>query len=118
MALRLTPEMLRAAYDYINTTEPFSKWNLPEGDDVTFKVIKTRRLYGDCQRIGDGKYRIRISAAVVGTTHALMTTMAHEMIHVHEEHSGMARAGVQHGKAFRKLAEEVCKIHELDLKLF
>jgi len=118
MALRLTPEMLRAAYEYVRTTEPFCEWNLPDADDVKFKVIKSRRVYGDCTRIGDGEYRIRVSAALIGTTHTLMTTMAHEMIHVHEEHSGMARANVMHGKAFRKLAEEVCKIHELDLKLF
>ena len=33
MTLRLTPDMLAAAYDFLRTTVPFSRWRLPEADD-------------------------------------------------------------------------------------
>ena len=116
MTLPLTPDVLRAAYDYLSTTPPFSKWNLPEGEDVTFEVVRSSRIFGCYDNPAD-KHRIRVSTKTVGHTHTLMVTMAHEMIHLHEQATGMATVS-QHTKAFWKMADRVCKFHGFDLKAF
>jgi len=44
--------------------------------------------------------------------------MAHEMVHLHEHHAGMCREDVEHSTAFKRLADQVCKVHGFDPKLF
>ena len=52
---------------------------------------------------------------VVGTFQTLIMTMAHEMIHVHQDLTGMPR---DDGKGFAKLADRVCKELEFDRLIF
>lgn len=117
MTLALTPDVLRAAYNFLNETQPFARWNLPDGDEVVFRVWRGRDRYGQYQRVGD-KHHIAISSAIVGHTKTLVETMAHEMIHLHEEHNGACTPGAQHSAAFRKWALQVCRIHGFDEKAF
>lgn len=117
MALNLTPEILRAMYDFLNITEPFSKWNLPDGEDVKFKVVRNRQLCGWHE-----KYRkthtICISSFFHGRTQHLLEVMAHEMVHVHQyRHASLAR-GTENGVSFKRCAGQVCKAHGFDLKMF
>lgn len=120
MTLPLTPETLAAAYDYLRTTPPFSKWNLPEAEDVLFKVARTRHKQGWYQ--WDGKrHTITASTGRISHSLTLMALMAHEMIHLHLEEIGMeSRAGSNdtHNAAFRVLAARVCKFHGFDPKAF
>jgi hypothetical protein len=44
--------------------------------------------------------------------------IGHEMIHVHEEHAKACREDVEHSAAFKKWAQQVCKVHGFDLKRF
>lgn len=111
MTLRLTPDILRAAYDYLRETRPFCNWNLPEGEDVKFKVVRNR-LYGYSV---DFKQEIAVSTYRVGRTDILMETLAHEMIHLHLDRFGVKS---QHGKAFHKAAAQVCREHGFDPKRF
>ena len=115
MALPLTPEILRAAYDFLATTMPFCRWNMPEGEDVAFKVVRNPKVFADYR--WTGRHTIRVSGTTVGHTETLLRTMAHEMIHLHEQQSGMATSS-QHTKAFWKLAARVCKYHGFDPKSF
>ncbi len=117
MTLPLTPDTLRQAYDLLNTTPPFSRWNLPDADDITFKVVRDKTVAGWHTRVG-GKHTIAISASCVGHTARLVETMAHEMIHVHEENARACREDVAHSAAFMKWAALVCKIHGFDPKGF
>jgi hypothetical protein len=116
MTLPLNHYVLAAAYDYLAATEPFCRWNLPEGEDVAFKVIRDRQRCGSYQRVGD-THTISISAAAIGHTTSLMQIMAHEMIHLHEEAAGMVTPA-EHSAAFRKLAAVVCRFHGFDPKMF
>lgn len=117
MALLFNKDALRAAYNYLNETPPFNKWNLPDGDDVDFQVVRGRRYFG--WHTFDGrKHAIAISRATVRNTPALLTTMAHEMIHVHEREAKACRSDVQHTGAFMKWAAQVCKCHGFELKGF
>lgn len=114
--LVLSPDVLAAAYEYLKTTDPFRKWNLPEPDDVRFRVIRDRAVYGWHRR--DGKqHTIAISSAMIGHTTTLLETMAHELVHVHEEIVCPPRKS-EHSAAFRKWAEQVCRVHGFDARRF
>jgi hypothetical protein len=109
--LRLTPETLRAAYAYLLTTKPFCDWDLPEPEDMGFKVSRAR-CYGFSET---GKRAIGISIYRIGRTDCLMETMAHEMIHQHLDKYGVKS---HHGKPFQRAAEAVCREHGFDPKRF
>lgn len=114
MTLKITPEVLRCAYDFLNSTDPFVRWNLPDGEDVTFKVVNDPSLYGWHEK-KRGKHTIAVSQKIVGHTATLMGAMAHEIIHLHQSSSGMP---LSHGPAFQKLSADVSKIHGFDPKAF
>lgn len=118
MTLPLTVETLRAAYDYMVTTPPFDKWNLPDSEDIVFKVAKDPHNYAWHDKKRGKRHVVAVSRARVGHTMTLMESMAHEIIHVHEANvKGLPRSG-GHSKAFWKWAAQVCRAHGFDLKRF
>ena len=116
----LTSETLKAAYEYLCTTEPFSRWNLPESDSITFKVAKDPHNFGwhVCWGRKNKKHIIAVSRRTTGHTLTLMTVMAHEILHVHQHMTGQATSRVEHNKAFRADAELICAIHGFDPRSF
>lgn len=120
MSLVITPEILEGMYNYLNTTPPFNKWNLPDGEDVKFLVSRSNKEYGRYQW-KDGRHTIKGSKNSIGQTGTLARFMSHEMIHLHLEQTGLeSKSGGSntHNKAFRKSAAQVCKYHGFDLKAF
>jgi len=111
-----TPEMCSAAYDLLDLTEPFCRWNLPSSDSIKFEITTKKDRHGDCEVCGPDII-IRISPHYVGRMDSLIETMAHEMIHLHMYCAGIAEPD-PHGKGFKKLASLVCKWHGFDPKLF
>lgn len=116
MPLTLTKEVLAAAYDYLNVTPPFCHWNLPDSEDVMFRVGRAKNTRGWYRKVGD-RHEITMSRSCIGQSDSLIRTMAHEMIHLHEEHAGACGAGM-HSAAFNRWAEQVCKVHGFDVRLF
>lgn len=115
MTLPLTKDMLRAAYNYLNETPPFNKWNLPDGDDVTFQVADDK---GHHAWLTTGRAKrpvLAVSRASVGHTITLMSSVAHEMAHLYQYRSGMP---LTHGPVFKKLAAEISAFHGFDPKSF
>jgi len=114
----ITPDILRSAYAYLSETPPFNEWNLPDADDVTFKIIGTRNPYGMCHTFGGNwdrpRYEIWVSGVSHTQTYTLLATMAHEMVHVHQRHNRINRTKRAHGADFRALAKEVCNAHGFD----
>jgi hypothetical protein len=110
MALKLTPHVLRAAYDLLAATEPFIRWNLPDGEDVKFVVSRGRKLYGWHCKSHNSPHTIAASDGLIGQLHTLLETMAHEMIHLHGAQAGL-RCATEHNAEFRKFAAQVCKVH-------
>lgn len=117
MTLPLTPEVLAAAYDYLATTEPFCRWNLPDSEDVVFRVVRDPTRCGFYRRDRYDRRSISISSASVGHSSTLLQIMAHELVHLHEDAAGMAKQS-EHSAAFRKLAALVCRVHGFDPKMF
>lgn len=115
----LTVETLRAAYDYLNSTPPFNKWNLPDSEDLKFKVARDPNHFGWCTYWRGKKQRhvIAISSKCVGHTSSLMRIVAHEALHLHQYLTGQSKGG-EHNAAFYKDAETICRIHGFDQKGF
>ena|SRR3990167_5353870 len=121
--LLLTPEALRASYEYLRSTKPFNGWNLPAAEEVEMKVVSISDIAGDHSTYRRqhwkkyGRHIIRISDKTVSSTDRLLRTMAHEMIHVGQEECGTATKG-EHNKDFYKRLQAVAHIHGFDSKWF
>lgn len=115
--LTLTPEIIARAYDYLNATEPFIRWNLPDSETLTFKVANAPDLRGWHTFDGE-RHVIHISRRTIVRTLSLMSTVAHEMIHVQENHNIGCKGRGEHSAAFNKWAEQVCREHGFDPALF
>jgi hypothetical protein len=114
--LKLTPEMLRSVYEFLDTTAPFCKWNLPGAEDVDFRVGTTLQYAGTHQMVG-GKHIISVSSVKVTDTIELIVTMAHEMVHLFMREVDIDEFE-PHSIGFVKLAKQVCKIHGFDYRTF
>ena len=124
MTLPLSPDVLAAAYDFLAATEPFRRWNLPDSEDVRFRVVRSRAMFAQYVWEGAGadvRHTIEMSSATVGHTKTLLESLGHEMIHLHLRLTGMESRSKDpnvHNMAFRKLAADVCRIHGFDPKAF
>jgi hypothetical protein len=117
MTLPLTPEMLAASYDYLASTNPFDKWNLPISEEIKFRVYKRGDRYAH-YHFKNGKHQISVSSILVGSHVTLLSTMAHEMLHLHMKANACLDMRCPHGSGFNKLADRVCKIHGFDRLIF
>lgn len=120
MTLKLTPEVLAAAYDYLCVCEPFCRWNLPDSEDVVFNVGRALDCFAHYQWDG-ARHTITVSANSVAHTSTLINSIAHECIHLHlwATDQESKRSGPRHhNAAFRRYAAQVCKFHGFDPKAF
>lgn len=122
--LRLTPDVLEGAYEYLRASTPVLR-KLPGGDDVEFVVLVTRDYRGHFR----GAYgrepagmmgvhpEIAISAGCIGSSTSLFMAVAHEMVHYRQD---IDRTGGQnaHNAEFYRLAALVCRTHGWDVKAF
>jgi predicted SprT family Zn-dependent metalloprotease len=108
--LHLTPETLAAAYTFLRTTRPFSRWKLPPAHEVRFRVTRSSQDAGYC-RAGE----IGISARCSAHTESMLATMAHEMIHLYLDRK---KVRSHHGAEFLAAAERVGREHGFDHKRF
>jgi hypothetical protein len=117
--LHLTPEMLENAYEFLRTTLPFRRMNLPHADNLVFRVMGARDRFGHFKgRIKDNVdlNEIGVSQHIVHSTDMLMATMAHEMIHLYQHEKGGTRG--LHNAQFKRIAARVCRVHGFDLESF
>ena len=111
--LHITPQMIEGAYDYLRKTPPFSRWRLPDSDDVEFHVTRDGTTWGDVVDVP--VWRLRVSGKLIGHTGTLMALVAHEMCHIRQI---MRKQRPTHGTTFQRLAAQVCRYHGFDPKLF
>ena len=110
--LHMTPEIVEAAYELLRTTPPFKGWKLPEADDIEFHVCRIKGAQAD-HEYTHGRHVLRINALKHATLASLLSTLAHEMIHIREVNLRL-RLDVAHGKAFHRMADSVCRHHGFD----
>lgn len=114
--LSITKEVLARVYDYLHVCDPFCRWNLPDSEEIVFTVKRDPGRFGWYRR-ENGRHHVYVSERTVQSNTSLVMTMAHEMIHVHEQHTGCVGRG-EHSAAFKKWAEQVCLIHGFDPSTF
>jgi hypothetical protein len=119
-SLHLTPDCLENAYEYLRTTLPFRRMNLPHADNLIFRVMGARDRFGHFRgriKTTNELNEIGVSIRVVHSTDLLMATMAHEMIHLYQHEKGSYNRSA-HNAEFERLAERVCRIHGFERKTF
>ena len=120
MSLTLTVDMLRGAYDFVRTTQPFHRWKMPPGAAVEFKVVANPDRRGWYMRgaTKPPRHIIGISRNCIAYSDSLIMVMAHEMIHVHQSNRGTESPNTMHNAEFKRMAKLVCKYHGFDPLLF
>lgn len=116
MGIKLTPEVLAAAYDLLLTLEPFSEWNLPPSEDIKFKVDKSLSNRG-WYLYDNGKHTIGVSQRCCGHIKSLMAVMCHEAIHLHQQQNCL-NTKAEHNKAFKIEADKISADYGFDPCLF
>lgn len=114
MAQTITPNMMDAAYEFLCTTEPFSKWKMPDIYNLEFEVIRNAQYLGF---FIEDPPKIQISDRCCGHTDTLLRAMAHEMIHAEQWFNGKSNR-YNHNADFKRKAKKVCEAHGWDPKLF
>ena len=113
--MKLTPEILKATYEFLRITPPFNRWGLPPGAEIDFRVTKTRKNIGAYHGpLGNGRHMIDISGARVLYIFLLIEIMSHEMIHLHQDIGRTDTPNTQHNAEFQRLAKIVCRHHGYD----
>lgn len=117
--LHITPDMLVQSYVLLRQTRPFSRWKLPDADEVAFHAtpIDLPKKHGSQgQHWHDGeRHHVQVSPERHHTLHAVLMTLAHEMIHMRQYDLGKPNT---HGATFERLAGQVCRAHCFDLGQF
>lgn len=119
--LPMNREMLVRTYELLAGTPPFSRWKMPPSSEVGFQFLNaenTRGAFRIEKSTRGARPTIYISRGCVGTLYVLLVTMAHEMVHLHEDTVHRARGDVMHSGRFRRLAAQVCKHHLFDEMVF
>ena len=114
MTLRLTPDLLAAGYDFLRVSDPFRRWKLPHSDELGFHVVRNAGLSADFG-VEDGIPFIRVSEASNGHTATLLSSIAHEMIHLRQH---LTDDRELHGPRFQRIAARICAVHGFDPKIF
>ena len=118
MRLKLTPQNIEDAYNYLKNTAPFNKWGLPDADDLEFRVVYAPKSFGHLEISNSKKLPIiAVSAAHVKDTLNLLGTIAHETVHL-KRFMDDGKRGMNHGPKFKALAKVVCRVHGWDHKHF
>lgn len=118
MSLPLKASHVRAAYEFLCELPPFDRWNLPDSDDLKFRIGKDRHTEAWHTATGRRPRRhhlIVVSELCVGHTMTLLMAVGHEMVHLHHDIIGIPPT---HGAAFQRDAKVICKYHGWDVKTF
>jgi hypothetical protein len=99
--MKLNPATVHNAYASLCCLYPYSKWKLPLPEEVLFIVTSDPETMGT-YAYGEDDYDhvVTISSARCGHYYTMLTTLAHEMIHM-SFHRQKGEKWRQHGKAFR-----------------
>lgn len=113
MTFPLHPQHIEAIYECLRALPPFSRWKLPHGEDVVFRTAYRQDARGEYRRLPSGDHEIMVSTACCGHWDTIVMTVAHEMIHLHQERQGLASPS-NHNEAFVRTARRVARMYGWD----
>lgn len=112
MSAIITDQSVKAMYSLLKKMPPFNEWNLPPAHLIKFKVDPELKCLGELH--------VKPFKMKFGTKHqehfmTILTTVAHEMIHLHLYIEGV-KSWNQHRKIFRDKANQIGNLFGLDRK--
>lgn len=113
--MHLTPESLAAMYDLVKVLPPFSKWNLPDSEDVEFHVSGFRNRNGD---YSPEPHVIRLSYHSTDHVGKALEIMAHEVLHLAQYLRKLDTPNTEHNADFRKTWAKIARIYGWDTKAY
>lgn len=114
--MRLTPQILEAAYVFLQTTSPFKTWKLPSSETISWRVTRHRDRWGEHGHESGTNHWISISEIKVSHSNTLIWTIAHEMIHLRQAVRRTESRNAEHNAEFLRLWARVAKCHGWDPK--
>jgi len=117
MPLRITPDVIRNAYEYLRSTRPFNSWKLPHADKIQIRTVLAHDKLGEW-RFDNKHHCISINDKYISTSFSLLTTLAHEMIHMAQYVLKTETSNSEHNKDFFKKVKTVARHHGFDSKWF
>jgi len=116
--MNVTPAILSACYAHLRGLRPFSRWRLPEPEEVHF-ALHSGEDHATYQVTEDGSHIIKLNSLTHTTHSQIMMSVAHEMIHMRQELAGrLPFKNDGHNAEFRRLAWKVCKEFGWDAQVF
>ena len=112
MSKSITVEDVATIYSMLRKMKPFKDWKLPTASQITFIVDPELKFMGTMN--------MKPYILTIGTKHqehfvTFVTTIAHEMVHLHLYLEGVPSYN-QHRKAFRTKAAEIAELFGFDSK--
>lgn len=104
--MKLTPEIMADHYAFLAKCVPFRDAGVPPVSQITFKTTKNKKYRGYFRALEKG-FTIAISEEHNRHVGEVQKTMAHEMVHAHQQLK--CPNSRHHGKEFKRLADAVCK---------
>ncbi len=105
--MKVNVHLIRQCYAHLRELPPFDRWALPSPDQVEFGILVGRdhAVYHN-----DGMHRIAVNDLTHTTHEQVMQTVAHEMVHLHQELVGrLPFKKDPHNADFRRWARLICK---------
>ena len=115
--MKLTPDHLVAAYEFLRAVPPACRWKLPHADEVVFSVIHHNRNEAD-HLLWRGQHTIRVAENNIVSTDNLIAAMAHEMVHAYQDGVLKHRRRVLHNAEFWQIARRMCALHGWNIDFF
>lgn len=108
----ITDKTIKSMYSLLRSMPPFNKWNLPPSYRIKFKVEHDLPLMG--------QMHFKPYKMVIGTKHqehfeTVLTTVAHEMVHMSLYIDGCPSYH-QHRKPFRLKTAQIGDLYGFDRK--
>jgi len=113
--MKLTSEIVKNLYASLYCCYPFTKWKMPLPEEIEFVVTSDPETMGTYlyDTGEDYEHTVTISSARCGHYYTVITTLAHEMIHM-SFHRQEGAKWAQHGKPFRTRCKLVANELGLD----
>jgi len=112
MSELITDKTVKAIYIMLRKLPPFNKWELPPASKIKFKVIQDYKFMGE---LDVKPYRMKFGSNHQEHFETIVTTIAHEMIHLSLYLEGVPSYNI-HTRKFKEKAHEIGVLFGFDRK--
>ena len=109
----LNAKFVHGLYCAFLKAPPFNTLLMPEPEEVYVYITNDKTIHGAMHKSRD-HFQIHISRARCQKLDTIITTLLHEMVHLHFAFRGFNHTYATHDARFTRLAAKVCKVYNLD----